>query len=58
MSDHLFTVVFLQQVRHLTRGQIMVLKKNIKATGMKTLREVELLRKLSHPNIVRYVIIF
>lgn len=46
-------VVFVQQVRHPSTGQIMVLKKNIKATGTKTLREVELLRKLSHPNIVQ-----
>ena len=41
------------KVKHVSSGQIMVLKKNIKATGTKTMREVELLRKLSHPNIVQ-----
>ena len=46
-------MLFVQQVRHLITDQIMVLKQNIKATGTKTLREVELLRKLSHPNIVQ-----
>ena len=32
----------------------MVLKLNKRMTGMKKLKEVELLKKLQHPNILRY----
>ena len=53
MNKCLPCYLFLQQVRDPNNGQIMVLKLNMKATGAKTLKEVELLKKLSHPNIVQ-----
>ena len=53
LDECVFIVVSPQQVRHPSTGQVMVLKQNMKATGTKTMREVELLRKLSHPNIVQ-----
>jgi serine/threonine protein kinase len=42
------------QVCHIPTDQVMVLKLNKRMTGMKKLKEVELLKKLHHPNILRY----
>ena len=41
------------QVRHIPTNQVMVLKVNKRLTFTKTLKEVELLQRLSHPNILQ-----
>lgn len=41
------------QVRFSPTGEIMVLKLNKRASSVKSLREVELLKKLRHPNVLQ-----
>ena len=41
------------QVRHIPTNRIMVLKMNKNATSVKSLREVELLKQLHHPNTLQ-----
>ena len=41
------------QVEHVPTNQVMVLKVNKRLNGAKTMKEVELLKKLSHPNILQ-----
>lgn len=47
-----FAEVF--KVRHKPTEEVMVLKLNKKMTGIKKMKEVELLKKLYHPNILHY----
>lgn len=48
-----FAEVF--KVEHVPTNQVMVLKVNKRLNGAKTMKEVELLKKLSHPNILHYI---
>ena len=41
------------QVRHIPTDEVMVLKLNKRMTGIRKLKEVELLKKLYHPNILQ-----
>ena len=41
------------QVRHIPTDEIMVLKINKRMNGAKKMKEVELLKRLSHPNILQ-----
>ena len=41
------------QVRHIPTDEVMVLKLNKRMTGIKKMKEVELLKKLYHPNILQ-----
>ena len=43
------------KVRHITTDEIMVLKINKRMNGVRKRNEVELLKKLSHPNILQWV---
>lgn len=45
----------LYQVRHTPTGQVMVLKRNKRKT-QSMLKEVELLKRLHHPNILQWVL--
>jgi len=52
-STHIQHTLTPSQVQHIPTDEIMVLKINKRMNGAKKMKEVELLKRLSHPNILQ-----